>query len=508
MNGSKQIKLGALISYLAIIFNIVAGLIYTPWMISHIGQDNYGLYTLATSLITLFVMDFGMSATVTRFMSKYVALGDIEKANGFLGLVYKIYIAIDAVIFIVLIVIYFFIESIYGNLTASEIETLKQLYIVVGLFSVISFPFTNLNGILVSYEKFVELKLCDLFHKIFIIVAMVVALLMGYGVLALVLVNALSGLFTIVLKIIIINRKTATKVNFKYKEKGVLKEIFGFSMWTTISGIMERITFNILPTVIASVSLTGSKGVAIFGLAITIEGYIFTLASAVNGMFMPRIAKIISKGEKEKLLMPLMIKVGRIQLSIVGIMTVGFISLGQSFVTEIWDKAEFAESYLCAILLTLPSVFFLPMQIAGTTLSVENKVNLRAYILTATALINMMISFPLIKFYGATGASASIFVSYMIRTALMVIVYKKVLLLDMKSFFKETFLKLSPYLFLSLGVGLLCEAYNPIENAYLRFLVNGIILVMAYFFLMYFKGFNEYEKNLIKGILLKVKRRG
>ena len=50
----------------------------------------------------------------------------------------------------------------------------------------------------------------------------------------------------------------------------------------------------------------------------------------------------------------------------------------------------------------------------------------------------------------------------------MVIVYKKVLLLDMKSFFKETFLKLSPYLFVSLGVGLLCEAYNPIENVLLE----------------------------------------
>ena len=73
MNSSKQIKLGALMSYFAIAFNMIAGLIYTPWMISEIGSSNYGLYTLATSLITLFVMDFGMSAAVTRFISKYRA---------------------------------------------------------------------------------------------------------------------------------------------------------------------------------------------------------------------------------------------------------------------------------------------------------------------------------------------------------------------------------------------------------------------------------------------------
>ena len=51
MTSSKQIKFGALMSYFAIAVNIVAGLVYTPWMITKIGQGNYGLYTIASSLI-------------------------------------------------------------------------------------------------------------------------------------------------------------------------------------------------------------------------------------------------------------------------------------------------------------------------------------------------------------------------------------------------------------------------------------------------------------------------
>ena len=46
----SQIKMGALISYLSLALNTVTGLIYTPWMVSKIGQANYGLYSLATSL--------------------------------------------------------------------------------------------------------------------------------------------------------------------------------------------------------------------------------------------------------------------------------------------------------------------------------------------------------------------------------------------------------------------------------------------------------------------------
>ena len=106
MNSSKQIKAGALLSYFAIAFNMIAGLIYTPWMISKIGQSNYGLYTLATSLITMLVMDFGMGAAVSRYVSRYRAEGNQTAVNNFLGLVYKIYFLIDAVILSILAVSY------------------------------------------------------------------------------------------------------------------------------------------------------------------------------------------------------------------------------------------------------------------------------------------------------------------------------------------------------------------------------------------------------------------
>ena len=168
MNSSKQIKLGAMLSYFVIAFNMIAGLIYTPWMIEKIGQSNYGLYTLATSLITMFVMDFGMGAAVACFVSKYNAEDNQEKVNNFLGIVYKLYLAIDAIILATLVIVGFFVDNIYKNLSTGELETFKVLYVIVGLFSVISFPFTNLNGILTAYEKFVELKLADLFNKVFI----------------------------------------------------------------------------------------------------------------------------------------------------------------------------------------------------------------------------------------------------------------------------------------------------------------------------------------------------
>lgn len=504
MNSSKQIKMGAMLSYFAIAFNMISGLIYTPWMITQIGQSNYGLYTLATSLITMFVMDFGLGGVVSRFISKFNAEGKKETVNNFLGLVYKLYLAIDAFILSVLVVVSFFINTIYDNLTASELETFKVLYVIVGLFSVISFPFTNLNGILTAFECFTQMKLADLFNKVFIIVAMIIALSCGMGVYALVSVNAIAGLLTIAVKHIIIRKKTGIKVNFKYKDKKLTKEVFNFSLWTTIRMLAERLVINISPSIIAAVSTTGSVGVAIFGLAQTIEGYVYTFATAIDGMFMPRIAKIVYGDKNKDGIMPLMIKIGRIQCMLIGLLIAGFVSVGQSFIVDIWNKPDFTESYLCAVLLILPSYFYLPMQIANTTLIVENKIKFRAYVFTAVGVINVCLSLVLSKYFGALGASMSIFIAYMVRALLMAIIYKCVLKLDMWRFFKETFLKITPFLLIATGIGLCLEHYNPLPHGFIRFIVNGVVFVGVFAILVLAFVMNAYEKNLFFGTFKKV----
>ena len=82
---NKQIKFGALLAYFGIGVNILSGLLYTPWMVDRIGKGDYGLYTLANSLITLFLVDFGMSAAVSRYVSNYRAENRKDKIENFLG---------------------------------------------------------------------------------------------------------------------------------------------------------------------------------------------------------------------------------------------------------------------------------------------------------------------------------------------------------------------------------------------------------------------------------------
>lgn len=504
---SKAIKIGAIISYLALALDVVAGLIYTPWIIRQIGDADYGLYTLATSLITMFMLDFGMSAAVARFVSQYRAKGDQQGMNNFLGMIYKLYIIVSAVICAVLVGVFFNINQIYVKLTPSEISSFKNVYLIAASSMVICFPFITLNGIMTAHEQFARLKLADMFNKVASIVLTIVALLCGMGLYALVAVHAVMNLVTIGVKWLMIRKTTNIKVNFKYSDKGMLKDITGFSFWTTVQSIAQRFIFNITPTVLGVVS--GSVGITMFGLAGTLEGYVFKFSQAINGMFMPKISRATLGQQTGEAVLPLMIKVGRIVLSITALLVIGIITLGQNFIA-VWLGEGYQIVYYCTVLLVLPSVMHLPQQVANTTVVVLNKVKSTGIVFTIMAVVNLILSFLFGHFWGAVGCSLSICIAYFVRTILMNVVFYKQLNINVFKFFKECHGKMAAGLLLTLICGFFIAEYLVIGSGWIRFLIQVVCLCVVYAIVMWTIGWNKYEKNLFSSTIcsvLKLKRK-
>lgn len=486
----KQLKGGVILSYLSIVLNILIGLIYTPWMISQIGQNQYGLYTLANSLISLFILDFGLGATTTRYLSKLHAEGDEEGVNNFLGVVYKLYAIIDSVILIVFILIYFMIDIIYTKLTPEELEQFKVVYIIAAGFSVVNFPFVTLNGIMTAYEKFIPLKLADVIYRLSLTILMIVALLMGYGLYALVVVHAFVGLLLIIYKLIVIYRKTPIKINFKYNNKDLYKEIFSFSLWSTVAALSQRLIFSITPSILGS--LVGAASVAVFGIVTTIEGYVYMITNAINGLFMPRIARIYSKEDANQNISSLLLKVGRFQYGLEGLIIAVFIVLGKDFIT-LWMGEEYIDAYYGILLVLIPGIFFNSLNIANTAAVMKKHVRNYASVIFMTGLINVVLSLVFSRIWGMIGACISIFVAYSFRAVTLCIYYNKKLKIDIKGFVRKCYFKLSFPIIITVILGILLDIFIPLQG-WIGFLVTGILLVVIYFFVLISIGFDDPKK--------------
>lgn len=491
MSNTAQLKIGIIISYIAIGINILTGLLYTPWMINSIGKENFGLYTLSLSVISLFVFDFGLSSSVTRFISKYLAEGRQDKANQCYGLVYRLYFLLDVILFLILLSVFFFIPYIYIELTPDEIEKFKVVYCITSFYSILSFPFIPVNGILIAHEKVIQLKLCEVAHKLIIVGAMSICLFLGFGLYALVLINAIAGIISIILKLFCVNKYTKQGINWRYFNLKEFKEIINYSGWVTIISLAQRCIFNIAPSILGI--LSGSKAIAILGIAITMEGYAYTFANAMNGVFLPKVSRIIYQGDGNVL--PLMIRVARLQILAIGFVISGIICFGENFI-QLWVGNSFKESYICTVLIVIPILFQLPQEIGLQAIYAKKILKPLAKVFIYMAIANIIISFILAKPLGATGIAISVFFAYMLRTIGMDLILYKDLKINILEFFRNTYLSMFLSFILCLCFGYIISTIYLL-GGWLDFIIKGTCFTILYFIIMYNLAMNKYEREII-----------
>ncbi len=488
----SQVKMGAMISYFALGINIITGLLYTPWMVRQIGQANYGLYTLATSLIAIFMLDFGLGSAVSRFVSKYRAEGNQEAINSIIGVIYKLYIAIDIIVLVVLVGIYFSLDKIYVKLTPAELEQFKTLYIMVAGFNLISFPLSPLNGILNAYEKFIQLKLCDLFNKLFTVGLVVVALSFSTSVTTVVAANVASGIITLIIKMVIVKSQSPLCVDFRAGDKALYKTLFGFTAWTTITSIMQRFTHSFAPSVLGMTS--SSIEIAVYSPAVVLEGYFYVLATAVNGLFLPRISRFIAD-KKENEILKLMIKVGRYQITVLGLIFIGFLCVGQDFMT-LWMGPEYSRTYYCALIIIFPSLISCSQQIASTTIIAKNLIKYQAICHIFTGLLGLAVSYIASIYFGAVGVCIGTAVTALTNIVYMNTVYRRKAGINVFEFYKKCYLKAIPCYIIVAVISFVLISFISISG-WMGLIIKSIIISVIYLAVFAFVYFTREDRNSI-----------
>jgi O-antigen/teichoic acid export membrane protein len=499
LHTSRQIKGGVVIGYLSVAFNIIAGLIYTPWMVRQIGQADYGLLALAVSFISFVALDFGLGSAVTRFLCQYKARGDKEGAKKLLGLVYKLFLAISILVFMVLLITFIFIDNIYVKLTPEEIEKFKIVFAVAGIFSVFSVFFKPLDGILEANERFIFSKNMHLLHKVSVVLLMVFALLLGYGIYALVIVHAFVGIIIIGIKLFYIKKSTDAEIDFSGADRTLLKEIFQFSFWMAVVMVIGRLIINITPSLLGI--FAGSAQIAVFAIGMAIEGYTHSLAGAFGNMFLPKVTRMTVADKDMSGITNLMIKVGRIELLILSLIVIGFSSMGYEFM-QLWMGKDFTNSYYVVLLLIIPLMISLTQNIGVKAIIALNKVKYSAMEAFTNAVICIAISVVLSRRYGAVGAAAGIFVGRIAGIIIKNFVYQNLIGINITRFFRECHLKMIVPLLLALGFGIFMQRTFPVENMF-SFMVKALIFGIVYFMLMWVLAMNAFEKDLFAGILKK-----
>lgn len=500
MKENNSIKYGAITSYVGIFLNLAISFLYTPWMIHKIGVSDYGLYSLILSFISYFLMDFGLHQAIQRFIAKYRAGGDEDKVAKMVGLTTKVYLAIDAVIFFILFVLYFFISNIFKGLTPDEIERVKGLYIIAGTFSVLNFMFKPMAGAMMAFEYFVEEKALELLNKVGAVLLVCIALSLGADVYALVFINGAIALFTSVTKYLVFKHKSKLKIQWSYFNRGELKSVFTFSAWTFLISLSQRMRVTIVPTILGI--LSNSTEISIFALGITIEGILYSFSYALNGLFLPKVSRMLHK-EKRSEVNSLMIRVGRIQLFIILLLFSGFVSLGPEFL-NLWVGKQFAFVYFIVLCFIIPNTVLFTQSVANDVVLVENKIKNTATMTLVSSALGLAVACTLSPSMGAVGAAIGTGSGMALNAVWLNVFYKKVLEIDVKEFFKKCHLRIMPLIMVYSVVCNFIFSHLKIDTWFILIAVIGVY-TLGYLAIVWFILSNRYEKDLVLGLVKKKK---
>lgn len=500
---NKQIGLGIVLQYTQMILSVIISLVYTPFMLRILGQSEYGLYNIATSILTyLPLITLGLGSGYIRYYFVKRKQGQ-EALNSFNGL-YLFIFSILGIIVMACGFILSFNSGVFLNDTyqPEDFHNLKIMTILLSVNIGLGIP----SGIFASHiqcrEKFIFEKCINIFKTVMSPALTLVLLFAGFRVIALVItvfvVNVLVDVFNIVYCI----KKLKMRISFKNMDWSLLKEVMVFSIFISINQFVEMINWQTDKIIIGKI-LT-SSAVSIYAIGSTLNTHFVQFSTAIFNVFVPKVNVIVQENsvDKNKKLIRLMTNVGKLQFSILYLIFSGFVFFGRFFITK-WAGPEYNESYYVALLLMAPSIITGIQNIGVEILRAEFKHQFRSLVNLIIAIANLGISIFMCMKFGVVGAALGTTFSLILGNCLILnLYYKYKIKLDMGFFWIEI-LKMFCALIVPTIFGLLLY-YNGVNdwNAFVKCIITYTFIYIL--FLIMF-GFNSNEKRRIRNFVFRIK---
>lgn len=504
----NQIKTGALLSYIQMALNVLIGLLYTPFMVRMLGQSEYGLYSTAASAISMLsVLSLGFGSGYIRYYAKYKVQKDYDAIYSLNALFLLIFTIIGVVVLVCGLFLTYNLELVYNTgLTTSEYDIARVLMILLTINLAISLPMSVFGTIINANERFIYVRMVNMIKSIISPIVTVLVLYAGYRSIAMVTITVVLAFVADVFFVYYVIFVLKNKFIFGKVEKGLFKSMFAYTSFIMINTIVRQVNWNIDKVLLGR--YVGTAEVAIYAVASSLHVYYENFATAVSHVFRPRIHIIVNQtkdnpAQQTKQLTDLMLKVGRIQFIILGLIASGLIFFGKAFIVDYWVGEEYAKSYTVMLLLILPTTFYLIQALGQEVQRALNKHQFRSIAYIFMSIINLIMTVFLCQRFGAIGAAIGTAVAVLVVDVIVINFYYQFKCnIDVIRFWKDI-LHMCRGIILPVCAGYVITRFFNMQNVW-AFMGGIVVYSIAYFISMWLLAFNDEEKRLAKSFAMKI----
>lgn len=496
----KEIKRGALLSYILIIVNTVYGIAFTPFLLSKLGMSEYGVYRIIASFTSsITILDLGIGTTALKYASQFRAEKDNKKLNNFFAMSLIEASVIGCIMIIVCTGLYFSIDVLYNDsLTNTELIKAKQLFILfIGVLVLNTFE-KVFYSIISACENFTfanSLKLLRILGKVclgFIFISLYA------NSLVLLFIELFLLFLSLILQIVYIKFKLNLKAKLYNWDKMLFKESFGFTIMMFIQSVVRQLNGNLDNMVIGAI--IDAATVSIYSVGLQLFNMFEQFAFSFSNLMLPTVSKQISNEANNVELENTVIKIGRLEFMVLGAALCGFALIGKEFIF-LWLGPGYELVWIVAIILMVPSTIELIENVCLSILRAKNKMLFRTIVICFMAIFNLIITIIGVKRYGAIAACVGTAIGLIGADIIaMNIYYVKVLKLNIFRIFKNIFSRTWICCLIS-TICLLIANHFILNLSWWTWILKALIFMVIYCITLWFFGMNSSEKRVLKSKL-------
>ena len=383
-------------------------------------------------------------------------------------------------------------NSAYTDADIQKALLMFMILIVNLAFSLLSNAFP---AIMNGYGRFSFQKIITWLRTIIRVILLILLLVMGYDSVAIVILDTVLNVITACIFAVYVFAGLQVRVSFRGMNFAMMREITHYSFYIFLDMLINQIYWKLGQLVLGIVSAPPLQ-INAFAYGMTIPNYYIMISTARATMFLPTITKIVTELDAGKKLTDLMIRVGRIQFLILGLVLVGFLVIGQDFVSA-WLGDRYTDAYYVASLVLIVNTIPCIQNIGIVILQVKNQMRFRVLSYLGVCVWNIILSFALSPHLGAIGATLGTVLSVLIGNILIInLYYHKKIGLDMWRAYRGTFRGILPAILLALAASWIVDAFIPLSG-WIGVIVKGLVVCAFYIPSAWFIGMNSYEKNLV-----------
>lgn len=491
----NQIKAGAVLNYVIIGLNTLTGLLYTPYMLHCLGQNEYGMYSLVASVIAyLTLLDFGFGSAIVRYTAKIRATG-IQKGEWELyGMFVSGYAMIGIIVTVAGLFLYFNVNRMFDRtMTPDELSQARIMMALMVANLAVTFPFSVFGAIITAYERFVFQRVLGIARILLSTVVLVTVLALGYKAIALVVVQTIFSIGTLVINILYCRYRLRIKVWFRRYNMSLFKDIMAYSWWNFLGAIVDRIYWSTGQFILGM--YCGTAAVAVFSVGIMLMNMYMSMSTSFTSVLLPKITVLATRKGTDKEISDLFIKTGRLQFCVLALILSGFIVFGRQFIS-LWAGAGYGDSYVIAVIFFLLLICPLIQNVGITILLARGEQKFRSLVYLAIAICSLAGQILISPHFGAVGCAAVIGLTLFVGQWLIMNIYYQVKQrLSILRFWKQIIAMSRVPIVLSCFGIFLCQFFKI--DSWFTLSIAILIFLSVYCPLFYLFSMNKYERSQI-----------